>query len=110
MKPPPRPHSTLLREGRRWWTGTKIVYNHNELCSNGEGGVMMSSPGCVTSAVRGEKEQSGSNNRDLKTPYGAQTRIQKVTVGQQWAQPCVAPPFSGTKRSFFLALFHSERK
>lgn len=72
--------------------------------------MMMSPPCCVTSAVRGEKEQSGSDNHDLKTPHGAQTRIQKVTIGQQWTQPCVAPPFSGTKRSFFLALFHTERK
>lgn len=108
MNTPPT-RSTLLREGRWRWTGsrTKIVYNRNELCSDG-GGVMTSSPRWVTSAVRGEEEQSGSNNHDLKTPYGAQTRIQKVTIGQQWTQPCVAPPFSGTKRSFFLALFHSE--
>lgn len=61
----------------------------------------------VTSTVRGEKVQLGSNNNTKKKKTfhmeGRHVFIQ-ITIGQQWNQPRVAPQFSGTKRSF-LAVF-----
>lgn len=57
---------------------------------------------CVTSAVNGEKEQPGSNNNHKKILMEGRYVFRRVTITQQWNQPCVAPQFSGTKRPFFM--------
>lgn len=62
----------------------------------------------ATSAVRGEKVQSGSNDNAKKENSHTEGRdaFMKITIGQQWRRPCVAPQFSGTKSSFLKAVKH----